>query len=177
MGRCWPVGLIVGTLALVACTAAPERERRAPEARAAAPTVGATSTLPVTAIGAIHPVAGWHVRGHVRAQPRPPGASPGFQVEVQAPPPELARPDGGPNLIWHIGAGRCDPRASGPVVVWDRIFYLLTPPASGPGRQAFVMPLVPAWAEGEFEWRNRPLILAAYINGGGPLVACAALPG
>ena len=132
------------------------------------------TVLPIEPSGLIEPAPGWHVRGQARRVfLTPPRRHPTFQVEVSALEREVARPTGGPNLIWHVGAGRCQAGATGSAIVWDQIFYRLTPPATSPGRQAFTVPITTEWAD---IWRGAPLVLAAYVNGGGPFVACANLP-
>jgi hypothetical protein len=171
MNRFWLVVPIVA-LTLVACTDSLDRKHINPVVSPTAPTDGIAP--PAAPIAQISPATGWHVRGRVQVLPTPPEGSPAFEIEVTAPVPELARPDGGPNLIWHIGVGRCEANDQGIIVAWDDIFYRLTPPVNSPGRQVFTMPLIPGWAT--FEWQGRPLLLAAYVNGGGPLVACANLP-
>lgn len=168
-------GLMVALVTLVAACASGNQAERAGQA---SPTAQPASSNQVASIsnGAalpLHPAAGWHMRGIVRQLPATIDKR-GVQVDVTAPAAELSRPDGGPNLLWHLGVGRCETTDRDAKAVFETIFYKHTPPVTGPGRLTFTMLPIPSpW---DAQWRGSPLVLAAYVNGGGPFVACVNLP-
>jgi hypothetical protein len=144
------------------------RDTGAPRACADLPVapVQARPPLPGTGTAApIAPAAGWQVRGEAQVWPL---ASGDFvlRVTVTGPVEQLTRPNGGTNLIWFLSAGKCSEitKVPGPPVL-----YRETSPVTSAGQQSFVLGILR-------QWRNQPLAVSAFVNGGGPFVACADLP-
>lgn len=176
------IGLLVTLVVLVtACTSADQAGRAGQASLTAQPATAQPASAKIadqvaTANGGtvlpLHPAADWHVRGSIR-QLTTAGGEQVAQVDITAPTAELTRQDGGPNLLWHLGAGRCETTDRGAKAVFVTIFYKHTPPVTDPDRLTFTMLPIPS---SHAHWRGSPLVLAAYVNGGGPFVACANLP-
>lgn len=71
---------------------------------------------------------------------------------------ELSRRGGEPNALWHLVEGSCEQTR--------RVLFRGTFPLQAPDRQMFTLMLPRT---------ERPAALAAFVNGGGPLLACADL--
>lgn len=167
-------GLLVALVTLVTACTSGSQAGHAGQAAPTSPPAGASPVATTSSDAAvpIHPAAGWRVQGEARRMATASGQR-FVQVDVTGPAAELSRPNGGRNLLWHLGVGQCETTDQGARAVFDTIFYKHTPPVTGPGRQTFTMLPIP---DSKSHWRGSPLVLAAYVNGGGPFVACANLP-
>ncbi len=134
--------------------------------------VDAVRPLPDTSLmtAAVRPAEGWEVRGQVAVWPTQ-GGDAFLRAEITGPPNELERNGNHINLIWHVVSGDCAAwrDASGRQQNAGQVLYRDTPPVKSSGQQTFVLGL-------RQDWLKQPLALAAFVNGGGPFVACADLP-
>jgi hypothetical protein len=127
------------------------------QARQPSPETGTTAP--------IVPAPAWQVRGEARVWRL---ASGDFvlRVTVTGPAEQLARPNGDTNLIWFLSAGACNELTNVP---GPSVLYRETSPVTSTGQQSFVLGILQ-------QWRGQPLAVSAFVNGGGPFVACADLP-
>lgn len=153
-----------GTLALVA-----QRGTNGPQVACAdLPVAAARTRQPVAGsrprIGTIRPAPGWHVDGQSEVWATPSGDGL-LRVAVGGPEGEMERGNGGGNLLWFVYQGSCATQQQGA----GRVLYKENPGLVEQGRQDFTLVL-------EREWMTAPLSIAAFAEGGGPLITCGDLP-
>ena len=145
-----------------------------PLACADLPVVAARARWPLGespgAMAVIAPLPDWHVTGQARLVPNASGDFSLF-VEVTAPDAELYRENGGPRLLWFVYQGSCDALQLPPGQrgAQATVLYKENPGVDRPGHQRFTFII-------ERQWATKPLALAAFGEGGGPLIACGDLP-
>lgn len=128
-------------------------------ARARQPRVDSGATT-----AAIAPQPGWHITGTTVAAPTASGDVVLF-VEVAGPDDEFALGRGGARLLWHLIQGSCADLQRPDRFGLTAVLYRENPGSDRPGHQSFTLIV-------KREWAHRPLALAAYGEGGGPLIAC-----
>lgn len=111
----------------------------------------------------IQPLPGWTVSAQAQGWTTPNGAVL-LRVEVSGPASES-------DLIWHIVEGTCQAwsEASAQQRTAGRVFYRDTPLTGGADHYTFSMVIAR-------EWLAYPLAVSAFVNGGGPMVACGEIP-
>lgn len=125
------------------------------------------SATPVPA-GAIAPLPGLHISGAAQLAPTASGDHALF-VSITGPVEEINRGYSGPRLLWHLIQGSCEAIQRPPGTRDVTVLYRVNPGGATPGRQDFTINV-------KREWATQPLAIAAYGEGGGPLIACGDLP-
>ncbi|MGI8687105.1 MAG: hypothetical protein ACR2M3_00860, partial [Thermomicrobiales bacterium] len=137
-----------------------------PEVPLPTPTsVRPTPATPPSERAVIQPIQGWHVGGQVAIWTMPNGDL-FLNAAIAGPPDELLRATGGPNLMWSVTGGACADETSPlrprfPPTVLLRFHAQ----QDEPGHQT-ISTVIPPTAT----------TLLAFVNGGGPLIACVNLP-
>jgi hypothetical protein len=130
------------------------------------PSAVAGAATPDPAVAALRPAPGFGLSGRVAVEALPNGDAL-LWIEARGPVEEL----GEEIPLWHIGQGTCDAwgRASVERPSAGEVLYRFNPPVQSPGRQSFDFVVAATHA-------TPPLVLAAFEQGGGPMMACADLP-
>lgn len=118
-------------------------------------------------VGAIRPASGWHVGGQAEVWATPSGDDL-LHVAVTGPEEELQRARGGSNLLWFVYRGSCATVLLPPAAGGGTVLYKENPGSDVPGQQDFTLVL-------ERQWGGGPFAVAAFAEGGGPLITCGDL--
>jgi hypothetical protein len=127
---------------------------------------------------AITPTPGHQTRGTARIEITP-NLDVILEVSVQGPVQEISRPNGGPNVIWHIATGICatwrSAAAQGRNPGNADVLYRFVHPPDRPDAQNFELRIRRDLIDGR--GLRTPAVLVAFRNGGGgPLYACGDIP-
>jgi hypothetical protein len=71
--------------------------------------------------------------------------------------------------LWHVATGTCRQWQRGGTLTDVKVLARVNYPIETPGRQSFSL-ILPA------NWSGEPLVLIPFVQGGGPMVACAQIP-
>ncbi len=145
-----------------------------PGACADVPVVEAVSLQPRAgaqpAVATFLPAPYWKVTGTVKVWPTSGGD---FLLTVDATSAESDLTFRPAIPLWHVATGTCSSAAqqngSQGVAKIAQVLTRFNYPVDAPGRQSFSL-VLPA------NWSGHPLVLAAFVQGGGPLVGCATIP-
>jgi hypothetical protein len=150
------------------------REGDGSAACADVPVVEAVSLQPragaTPAVATFRPAPSWKVTGTLKVWPTSGGD---FLLTVDATSAESDLTFRPAIPLWHVATGTCSSpvqqNGSQAVAKIVQVFARFNYSVDAPGRQSFSL-VLPA------NWSGQPLILAAFVQGGGPLVGCATIP-
>jgi hypothetical protein len=147
------------------------REGDGSAACADVPVVEAVSLQPragaTPAVATFRPAASWKVTGALKVWPTSGGD---FLLTIDATSAESDSTFRPALPLWHVATGSCSQQSGSQTVAnIGQVLARFNYPVNAPGRQSFSL-VLPA------NWSGQPLILAAFVQGGGPLIGCATIP-